>query len=319
MSSPGRDSDLVITNPDGETFIVHDYFSFQPPPTLILENGAALSPEMVAALMPNGLEGLQLAGPATSVPLPKRLARLSERGEVVIIRNGQEITAERGMRIQKGDIIETGERSFVNIRLDDGAGADSTRFNLGAESKASLDDFAYDEDQEVGRFETTVQRGGFKYKSGNLGDFGDENRHTQISTPSAVIGVRGSELEGAVDPVTGETVVVQMSGLLEVADVNGNNPQTLDASGETATVIQGGTPTLQSGADPAAAANLDQYTPPPASDQADEQIDQEDAEIKATRKRARAARRANPAPVSPHKVKVKAASRKVTSPPGKVR
>ena len=43
--------DLVVTNPAGEQFIVHDYFAFQPPPNLVLVNGAGLSPEMVQALL----------------------------------------------------------------------------------------------------------------------------------------------------------------------------------------------------------------------------------------------------------------------------
>ena len=37
--------DLVITNPTGEVVVVEDYFSFNPPPNLMIASGAGLSPE----------------------------------------------------------------------------------------------------------------------------------------------------------------------------------------------------------------------------------------------------------------------------------
>ena len=44
--------DLEITNPDGITHIVPDYFSFPTPPNLMIESGAGLSPAMVNSLFP---------------------------------------------------------------------------------------------------------------------------------------------------------------------------------------------------------------------------------------------------------------------------
>ena len=59
--------DLVITNPDGESFVVADYFSYSPPPNLMLPSGAGLSPGLVMAKLhlPFG-DDVMFAGPANS-------------------------------------------------------------------------------------------------------------------------------------------------------------------------------------------------------------------------------------------------------------
>ncbi len=273
--------DLVITLADGQTFIVHDYFAFQPPPLLTVEGyDVALTPEMVASFLPAGLAGVMFAGPATSGAVLEEIGTVRfVRGDVTITRaDGTEVQATRGMPVYKGDAIETGSRSFINIRFNDGVGAKSTRFNLGANASASLDDFSYEPDQQVGRFETTVRAGGFKFKSGGIGTFGSAQRHTTIKTPSAVIGVRGSELEGSVDPLTGQTIIVHRSGVLDVTDVLGNNPQTLDEPGETSIITLGDAPTLLPQLPPDVQQILQQFLPPQASVEVDEQIDAEEAE-----------------------------------------
>ena len=70
---------LVITNSDGEVFIVEDYFSFHPPPNLMVASGAGFSPEMVMHKLhlPFG-EDVMFAGPATSA------AALVEIGQVTM-------------------------------------------------------------------------------------------------------------------------------------------------------------------------------------------------------------------------------------------
>ncbi|MBD3648673.1 MAG: FecR domain-containing protein, partial [Pseudomonadales bacterium] len=204
--------DLVITNPAGEKFIVEDYFAFQPPPTLMIESGAGLTPEMVMALMPDQFAGTLYAGPATSGGVLEQIGtvRFASGDVEVTDRNGDIRTVGRGDPVYKGDRIETGDRSFIRIRMDDG-----TRFNLGKNAVATLDDFQYDEASKTGTFEAMVRVGGFHYKSGAIGNLNPNARHSTIKTPSAFIGIRGSELEGTVDN-SGETIVVHRSGVLEI-------------------------------------------------------------------------------------------------------
>ncbi|MFN3236330.1 MAG: tandem-95 repeat protein [Pseudomonadales bacterium] len=122
-------------------------------------------------------------------------------------------------------------------------------------------------------------QGGFSYKSGDIGKFAGNSRdHTKISTPSAVIRVRGSELEGTVDPVTLQTVVIHKSGFLTVTDINDNNPVILDTPNNSTMVISGGAPTNAGTATPEQMAAVQQSLPPQSVvDQADEENANDDA------------------------------------------
>ena len=215
--------DLVITNPDGKQFIVHDYFSFNPPPNLVLENGAGLSPEMVAALMQVPFDGVMFAGPATEANAFVEIGKVTFAfGDVIAQRTSEggqveEVTLKKGDLLYKGDVIITGDRAFVKAQMLDG-----TRFHLGKNGRAALTDFEFDEANEIGRFAATVTVGGFHFKSGKIGKFvGDNKAHSTISTPSAIIGIRGSEADGVVG-TDGQLVLKHSSGVFEVADINGN-------------------------------------------------------------------------------------------------
>jgi len=124
--------DLVITNAEGQVFVVHDYFSFNPPPNLMLENGTGLSPEMVAAFMHIPFDGVMFAGPATSANALEKIGEVTiALGDVKVRRMGadgqiEEVALKRGDALYKGDEIITGGRAYVKAKMLDG-----TRFNLG--------------------------------------------------------------------------------------------------------------------------------------------------------------------------------------------
>jgi hypothetical protein len=151
--------DLVITNPSGDQHTVADYFSFQTPPNLVLKNGAGLSPSMVKALLHQPYaDDILFAGPATS----------------------------SGLGIAIGTVKF---RATMN---------DGTRFHLGKNARAVLNEFEYNEADKKATFEATVLKGGFHYKSGKIGKLNPGLKHSLIKTPSALIGIRGSELDGMV-------------------------------------------------------------------------------------------------------------------------
>ncbi|MBT5203546.1 MAG: cadherin-like domain-containing protein [Gammaproteobacteria bacterium] len=233
--------DLVITNPAGDKVTVADYFSFEPAPNLVLPNGAGLTPSMVKSLFPKAFgDEVLFAGPAPSG------AALTEIGTITLVvgtvtvrhADGSQDTLSTGDTLFKGDVILTAAGSFVKAEMLDG-----TRFHLGQSGEVALDDFTFDEALGQGQFDATVRVGGFYYKSGDIAEMAANlNRaHTTLKTPSAIIGVRGSELEGSVSP-EGQTVVVHRSGILEITDLNGENPVTLVEPGNTAIVILNGVP-----------------------------------------------------------------------------
>ena len=106
---------------------------------------------------------------------------------------------------------------------------DGTRFHLGKNANAILSDFAYNETAKVGNFDAFVIRGGFHYKSGKIGKMfaGASKSHSTISTPTAIIGIRGSECDGNVDR-NGITTIVHRSGVFSVTDINGQNEVVAD-------------------------------------------------------------------------------------------
>jgi len=233
--------DLVITNPAGDKVTVADYFSFEPPPNLVLANGASLTPAMVESLFPRAFsDEVLFAGPAPSG------AALTEIGTITLVvgtvtvrhADGTQDTLSKGDILYKGDVILTAAGSFVKAEMLDG-----TRFHLGQSGEVALDDFTFDETAGQGQFDATIRVGGFYYKSGEIAEMSANlnQAHTRLTTPSAIIGVRGSELEGSVSP-DGQTVVVHRSGILEITDLNGENPVTLVEPGNTAIVILNGVP-----------------------------------------------------------------------------
>ncbi len=107
------------------------------------------------------------------------------------------------------DVVLTADNSNIKIILDD-----DTVFQLGPNSRASLDKYVYDPDALNGEFEAFVSSGSFHYISGKIsGD--NQGQHTLIKTPSAQIGIRGSEISAEISS-DGSTTVLHMSGLMTI-------------------------------------------------------------------------------------------------------
>lgn len=263
--------DLIITGPNGEVLVVADYFAFNPPPNLMLASGDGLSPEMVKMLLHDQIGDTMFAGPAES---PADLVEIGvvrfASGNVTRINSDGSEPLAKGDPVYKGDEIVVDGRGYFVATMEDG-----TRFTQGANSRSTLNDFQFDETAKTGSLDVGVFLGGFSYKSGKIGQFaGSARDHTKITTPSAVIGIRGSELEGTVK-LNGETLVIHKSGILTVSDINENNPVLLDSFNNTASVLSGGLPSRSEVATPEQVALIQQSLPPA---QIIEQVEQEDAD-----------------------------------------
>jgi len=184
--------DLRITNSEGITHTVADYYSYSPSPNLVIESGAGLTPSMVKSLFPRAFgSDIQFAGPAPSG------AALIEIGTVKLVvgtvtvrhADGSEEAVIKGSVLYQGDVLITAGGSFVKAEMRDG-----TKFQLGQNGEAVLDKYEFIEADDVGRFEATVRVGGFYYKSGKIGEVSSASSqaHTTFNTPTSIIGVRGS-------------------------------------------------------------------------------------------------------------------------------
>ena len=114
-----------------------------------------------------------------------------------------------GEPIYLHDVVSTIDNTHIKIILND-----DTVFELGPNSNASLDKYIYDPDISGGEFEAFVSSGSFHYISGKIsGD--NQGQHTLIKTPSAQIGIRGSEITAEIS-TDGSTTILHMDGLVSI-------------------------------------------------------------------------------------------------------
>ena len=74
----------------------------------------------------------------------------------------------------------------------------------------------------------------------------------------------------------GQTIVIHKSGILEITDINGANPITLDVPGNTSVIVFNGTPNYFETASPAVTRLVQQSLPPPeTSAEQEEEVEDE--------------------------------------------
>ncbi|MBF0622853.1 MAG: FecR domain-containing protein, partial [Magnetococcales bacterium] len=202
-------NDLIIEDRSGHETVVKDYFAGEPP-VLTAANGAFLQPDTVAYLLNVSqdatISGSQVAGPAMLAGQgagPTAIGHVTQLdGKVTAFSvNGQQRILDEGDAVFRGDVLRSAKNTNLKLTFQD-----DTVFQLGESAQIILDKFIYDPGAALGSFEATVLRGMFRYASGKLAHLSG-GRHTTIKTPVAIIGVRGSELEGLVDELGATTVV----------------------------------------------------------------------------------------------------------------
>lgn len=195
----------------GEEQRISDYFSDPQAPQLIGADGVLLFPEQLLARLQLQADAVNVAGPAQG-------GKLETIGTVSLVVNGP-VTAEQPdgsiRELQQGDAIylydtlSTADRTYLKVTLIDG-----TVFQLGPNSRASLNKYAYNASEGDGEFESSVFAGFFRFVSGSIAD-SNEGQHSTIKTPTATIGIRGSEIDGRVE-ADGGTTILHMEGLIDV-------------------------------------------------------------------------------------------------------
>lgn len=108
------------------------------------------------------------------------------QGEVTVVRDGTSTPAAVGAGVRVADRIVTGPDSAASFTLQDG-----TILSIGPESVLVLSSFHFDSTTREGSILVRLARGTLRMVTGLIAKL--RPRQVQITTPTAVIGVRGTD------------------------------------------------------------------------------------------------------------------------------
>ena len=119
------------------------------------------------------------------------------------------IVVEKELDVFSYDTIKTGNGK-VGIEF-----IDATRVDVTQHSKLIIDEFVYDPNSGTGKLSLKAKLGTVRYASGQIAKNSATN--VKITTPTATIGVRGTDFTMTIDEVGSSTII-----LLPSCDTNGN-------------------------------------------------------------------------------------------------
>jgi hypothetical protein len=114
------------------------------------------------------------------------------KGQVSVDRKGQALPGQVGMLLEAADVLKTGADGSVGITM-----RDNSLLSAGPNSILALDRFEFDPTTSQGRFDAQLRRGTLSVVSGRIAKQSPDAM--TVRTPSAVLGVRGTEFVVAVD------------------------------------------------------------------------------------------------------------------------
>jgi hypothetical protein len=136
---------------------------------------------------------LAISGPA--VASEAGLIKVS-KGSVQIQRGGAKLPATVGTAIRTSDVIVTGADGSAGITF-----TDNSLVSVGPNSIFAIDKYHFDTTTHAGAFEGNLRQGRLAAVSGKMVKQSAESM--KIRTPSAVMGVRGTEFLVQVDEPAG--------------------------------------------------------------------------------------------------------------------
>jgi hypothetical protein len=116
-------------------------------------------------------------------------------GAVHVERDGQRFAAMTGMGVKQADVIVTGADGSVGVTF-----LDNSLFSLGPSSTLAIDRYVFDGTTHDGQFDASLKRGTLAVVSGRMVKRSAESM--RVRTPSAIMGVRGTEFVVKVDEPT---------------------------------------------------------------------------------------------------------------------
>lgn len=123
--------------------------------------------------------------------------------------DGAKVDLEQSLNVFSYDEVMTGQgRTAIDF-------IDNTRVEVTEHSKLIIDEFVYDPANNQGGLTLTAALGTVRYASGQIAK--DYKDNVKIKTPTATIGVRGTDFAMIVDELGGSTII-----LLPSCNSNGN-------------------------------------------------------------------------------------------------
>ena len=118
-----------------------------------------------------------------------------------ILRQKQMLTGSKGLGLEMSDTVRT-QQGKVGLTF-----ADNTRVQVTENSKLIIDDFVYDPNSKTGgKLVVNIALGTVRYASGQIAK--NSPQSVAITTPSATIGVRGTDFTAAVDELGRSTIIL---------------------------------------------------------------------------------------------------------------
>jgi len=133
---------------------------------------------------------------------------LQEGNSKVQRKAGGEVDSKKQLEILSYDTVKTGQGKTAIQFVDD------TRVDVTAHSKLLIDEFVYDPNNKTGKLSIKAASGTVRYASGQIAKNSQQN--VKIETPTATIGVRGTDFTMTIDEIGGSTII-----LLPSCDKNG--------------------------------------------------------------------------------------------------
>ena len=124
-------------------------------------------------------------------------------------KDGDEFESKKDLDIFSYDTVRTGKGKTAIEFVDD------TRVDVTEHSKLIIDEFVYDPNTKKGALSLKASLGTVRYASGQIAKNSKQN--VKIQTPSATIGVRGTDFTMTIDETGSSTII-----LLPSCDTNGN-------------------------------------------------------------------------------------------------
>jgi hypothetical protein len=117
-----------------------------------------------------------------------------------IQRKNQTLTGAKGTGVEMADAVRTAQGK-VGITFDD-----NTKVQVNENSKLVIDDFVYDPKKGTGKLALNMAMGTVRYASGAIAH--NSPSGVNVNTPSATIGVRGTDFTATVDELGRSTIIL---------------------------------------------------------------------------------------------------------------
>ena len=147
--------------------------------------------------------------PKSSLAAIGEVTQLEGKGVVDRQDGENDIVIEKQLDIFSYDTVKTGNGK-VGIEF-----IDATRVDVTQHSKLVIDEFVYDPNTKTGKLSLKAKLGTVRYASGQIAK--NSATDVKITTPTATIGVRGTDFTMTIDEVGSSTII-----LLPSCDTNGN-------------------------------------------------------------------------------------------------